>query len=215
MHKHQTLHGPYRSLPGGRQVRPGPAGGRTCSRPPAGPTYLQHVSRDVLVTAVTADAKLGMVVGLAVGQPVPATSQAVRTGGGHPTPPRSDERGRTSPPAPDNGWPSGCVLWEHRLQHGLLRCLTVPTRGTGKVVPFRGRRNGGAQRRGTLSQGEAGTQASTLCLRNKSRFHRRGCSFSFIRPPHATPGAGQGRPTAQGRPAASGRPGRTRAQKCV
>lgn len=43
------------------------------------PTHLQHVPRDVLLTAVTADAELGVVVGLAVGQPVPATRQAIRT----------------------------------------------------------------------------------------------------------------------------------------
>lgn len=48
-----------------------------------GPPYLQHVPCDVLLTGVTADAKLGVVVGLAVGQPVPAKRQAVRMAGAH------------------------------------------------------------------------------------------------------------------------------------
>lgn len=58
---------------------------RAAQRPWGGP-YLQHVPRDVLLAAVAADAELGMVVGLAVGQPVPATSQAVRMGGVIPAP---------------------------------------------------------------------------------------------------------------------------------
>ena len=56
--------------------------GRVPSPPPSWPPHLQHVSRDVLLTAVTADPKLGVIVGLAVGQPIPATEPAVRTGGG-------------------------------------------------------------------------------------------------------------------------------------
>lgn len=73
------------------------------------PTHLQHVPRDVLLTAVAADAELGVVVGLAVGQPVPATRRAVRTrGAGAPeTPQPLPTTGTASkgemplPPTPD------------------------------------------------------------------------------------------------------------------
>lgn len=50
------------------------------------PAYLQHVSRDELLAAVTADAELGVVVSFAVRQPVPARSQLVRTAGVTPAP---------------------------------------------------------------------------------------------------------------------------------
>lgn len=39
---------------------------------PRAAAYLQHAPRDVLLTGVAADAELGVVVGLAVGQPIPA-----------------------------------------------------------------------------------------------------------------------------------------------
>lgn len=60
--------------------------------------YLQHVPRDELLTAVTADAELGVVVGFAVGQAVPAGSQAVRTGG-PPQHPKARQAGVTKVPA--------------------------------------------------------------------------------------------------------------------
>lgn len=55
---------------------------------PATASHLQHPARDVLLTAVTADAKLGVIIGLAVGQPVPEMRQPVRRAWGHPLGPQ-------------------------------------------------------------------------------------------------------------------------------
>lgn len=51
-------------------------------------SHLQHPARDVLLTAVAADAKLGVIISLAVGQPIPAMRQAVRRAWAHPLGPQ-------------------------------------------------------------------------------------------------------------------------------
>lgn len=87
-----------------------------CPQPRDQPaTYLQHVSSDVLLAAIAADPELGVIVGLTVGQPVPATQWGVRTGGAPKDRPRAPahERGHvqgasTTPSySRDPPWPSG------------------------------------------------------------------------------------------------------------
>lgn len=128
---HQIPHGPSQVTPGERQVGRAPAwGGRARGRGSGSP-HLQHVPRDVLLAAVTADAKLGVVVGFTVRQPVPATSQASGPAGAP-----------HSPPAPHHSTaPGPRGAGAHRLQHGLLHRHAGRTRGTGKIAPFRGWRN--------------------------------------------------------------------------
>lgn len=91
--------------------------------------HLQHVPRDVLLAAVTADAELGVIVRLAVGQPVPATSQ---------------QSGR-APQDPTLARERGCG---RGTSHFLLLPVTGPPSGTtpapretARTVPFQGGRN--------------------------------------------------------------------------
>lgn len=120
-------------------------------------TYLQHVPRDVLLAAVTADAELGVVVGLAVGQPVPATSRGSGRAGSprHPHGLTTLARERApvegghahSRPLQVTGPPS--------VFTGVSAAASVTTpapRQATRTVPFRRWRNRGAQSWGPRAQ---------------------------------------------------------------
>lgn len=171
----------------------------SCLQPPGWPPYLQHVPRDVLLTAIATDPELAVIVSLTVGQPIPATEPAVRTAGAPPGPPspqspRQRERPRPRgkrplPPTLGNSTALEQRVWgTYGHQHGPSVIRAAP-----REIPQRSSHITGGQTEvqevGPPAQGasegwwrapKAEPKESKLRLGNKRRFRRRGSSFQFI-----------------------------------